>query len=527
MANIDTRQLREAIGIATAEAKAGAVSSTRPLDRDVVRMAEIFFLLRFMETNHPEENAFAKEAREWQQVIGTILAAAYREGDPTLGVARDPRKARQYAGEPNPEESGKQTERVYNGFRWFNACRLFVVRLLRVLRFAGISFSGAFLSNLSMLSTIGGLSYGLEVIVDLTIVLRETFAWREHRWKRFWAVLTKDHRPHRLANALVWFGVNLACFFLTGGAAAILNVSLFMFDVFNDAWKAFRELRGYWQLADTFEKKLESLNADPVANHKEIARYQYYLKQTKNKMSGVAKINLYQVALTLTILTGMILIFFPPAGGVALMSVLAIKILGASLAMAGSLFGGLGRKIYTSLTTPRDMQEISPLSVAPAPRISPATSPEKVSPIRQTFVNDEPQKPGFVEPALPPAGMTDTFREKKKSSSFIQRRGSFLRPESPMGSEGLGSPAESPRGDEPLSAFPRRSRPSRCDLSILADERRISVAPPPAVQRSYSASPSALFSRRHATDKEDSLGHARDDLTLDTSPAVISPLRNV
>ena len=75
------------------------------------------------------------------------------------------------------------------------------------------------------------------------------------------------------------------------------------------------------------------------------------LNKLDDHISARLKQILYPVLITAVILLGVGLFSFPPAGLCAVAGLFAVKIIGASLALSGSVFGGLGLAIYKQIKT--------------------------------------------------------------------------------------------------------------------------------------------------------------------------------
>jgi len=306
------------------------------------------------------------EAKEEQVIMADGLAKEYELG--SKNVSRDRWKTAKYrkmAGKILSKTSNTilKADTTYTSLGWFTSLRLFLVRTNRLLDYF-FNYSkqiGTALKSLSWLSlalNIAGLSYGLELVNDISIVLYTTFRAPQtdeekklSHWDRFKNVLTKDNRPARMLNALVWFGINLAGFIIAltvpGGAfiLPIINLAGFGFDVVLDSARALQDVNKHERLLHKVNEKIaEARKAYPV-DIKEHVKLVEIKTQLEAKITSVKK-NRYSTAIaTIGVFIGMALIFYPPT------VIPAAFLLGSSIAfLTGSLFGGLGKRIFFKIS---------------------------------------------------------------------------------------------------------------------------------------------------------------------------------
>lgn len=219
----------------------------------------------------------------------------------------------------------------------------------------------------SKINSILSLSYGLTLLIDLGMLIKNTWGTKKQRqnttaWTRLKNAFYKDGRNTRMANDSVWFAINLACFWLTGGVSAWLNLSLFVFDVFVDIYKYVKTKSKYEGLFKKIDAKIVELTKeldDPekpldansrVNNEKLIKKYNYIRLQLEANEKSEKKLKRYALIITTVILVGMLCIFLPPVGatlGLTISAAIAkpLFITGAFLAVSGSIFGSFTKKL--------------------------------------------------------------------------------------------------------------------------------------------------------------------------------------
>ncbi|MEO8400473.1 MAG: hypothetical protein ABI597_01585 [Gammaproteobacteria bacterium] len=372
--------------------KDGDVTATQ-----LAKIAEVYCTLKFIkqqkanqELNQEEERAEAEEAdalkaaNEIKNQIRKILAECYKNGDAELGITRDFWKSKGYGDEElaNLAATKKRMDLFYLSLAWFTSFRLFFLRLNRIFDYNNMAFIvdrtievgntffntvfNAILNNAKTLFTILGLSYIVELLGDCSVIAKAAFfASQEEKennpsaWSRAVNTFRKGERIPRMANALVWFTINLLGFYFTGGISAALNTGLFVFDVFVDVYKFYRDKSKHVCLANHIRKQKQELENDleePTTDHefikKQIAIKDQILTQIKQQQTTVTNKRLYGLIITSIVLISMLLIFFPPAA--IPLSVVALKMIGGCMAFSCSIFGGLGKRIFEKVTAPKE-----------------------------------------------------------------------------------------------------------------------------------------------------------------------------
>lgn len=203
-----------------------------------------------------------------------------------------------------PVDAGSKffkTDNAYTVLGWFTSLRLFLVRFNRLANFWKHPFLKKWFAIL-------GFSYAIELIVDIAVVLKETFrpataaekAAEPSRAKRMWNsfknTLLKDNRPIRMLNALVWLAVNVTAFVLTGGLSVVaralnsmianaLNVAGFSFDVLVEVYNGIRDYVKHTKLINKLLAQKSKLVAE-VSNSSlitEIEKLKAEIQQANDK----------------------------------------------------------------------------------------------------------------------------------------------------------------------------------------------------------------------------------------------------
>ncbi len=323
-----------------------------------------------------------QNVKQYKAEIEGELAEYYLTGNAELGIGADLRKAEAIQGIKRKETAKQKIlepgKFIY--FKRFNSARLFALRLHRI-----FTYSGRTLPLLSKMTSYGGLSYIIELCVYLNDIFIETVFPENYQkhipwWSRLKNAFMKDERPLEVANAAVWFGVNLASLFLTGGASAIINAALFCFDFCADSYKVLRDylkynrslnkiqneiaflherLEDYKKIVDSHKGDLISnidparrdvLNASIVQIEEKIAainakieNYTYLKSQVEIQKKSVLENKWYGAIVTTIIVAGMIaILLFPPTS-------MASALLLAVIVFTCSVVGGFGRQMYMSI----------------------------------------------------------------------------------------------------------------------------------------------------------------------------------
>lgn len=359
---------------------------------ETVEMADLFCTLKFKrktQHNSEEEKVDAlieDDAAQHQERVARRLAGHYDHGHAELGISRDPWRARKYGRRKYPPTK-KRTENIYEGLRLLTSFRLFILRANRIADYVNTNWflntvCKSATDHISTITNIAGISYAIELLADFAVLARTIFFPTKKEEKnnpsalsRVKNTLKKDNRIPRMANAAVWFGVNMAGFFITAGLSAILNISLFAFDVCNDTYKAWRDRSKHVRFEKAIQTKKTAI-IDKMVNTQdnptqynaldaELNKYDLIEKRIEENKRTVMNKRYYAIAISIVLLIGMSFVLFPPAGAAA--TVLAWKMVGASLAMSGSIFGGFGKSIFDKATAPKEEVEMEELTEHAAP----------------------------------------------------------------------------------------------------------------------------------------------------------------
>ena len=221
-----------------------------------------------------------ENAKKWQnKLAGKLADQIENDVENTLYNPEKINKYREKAGLPPIEAENPfiNNENALTALSWFTSFRLFIVRINGALAAAGLGFLPKWFDIL-------GLSYLAELVFDFADIGYTTFGPLRQRekelitygqatraqiyWWRFKNKLGQDEELiPRMLNAVVWFGLNLASFIMTGGfaglattaghavaAAAIkrvvtyMNIGGFIFDFVLEGIKG---LKDYWQNSQT------------------------------------------------------------------------------------------------------------------------------------------------------------------------------------------------------------------------------------------------------------------------------------
>ena len=230
-----------------------------------------------------------------------------------------------------------------------------------------------------------GLSYGITFLVDLIVVLKVTFNptlikkelaagngfWKP-LWVRFKNILTKDNRPYRMTNDLVWFVVNVITFCLAGPLYLLLNPILnligFSYDTVHESFWLGRDWQKHSRLITKIDNEIAELvnqkskaqpltpkdtsiiqekispTGDTPTTQEKIDALNLMKTQLVAKRNEIARRRLWISICTTLILIGMVLVYFPPT------TIPGAFLIGSGLALAaGSLLTGLGRRIFLTV----------------------------------------------------------------------------------------------------------------------------------------------------------------------------------
>lgn len=324
-----------------------------------VKEKEIFCSLRF-------ENEILKAQ---QKELSLELANIFEHGDEN--TARDLVKAKKYRGE-NPFDF---VGLVFTLHGIFTGIRHLLSRTNRLLSLFKLGFLPAFFS-------IFGLSYGINLIVDIGIILHSTFrlelsdfekkySFWERTKMRFKNVVMEDGRLNRMTNDGFSFAANLAVWLCAGplalGIAPFLNIvissSVHIFDAIHDAFFTWFNFNPYKQLAKKIDNHISKVRSkiDLLKDKREYFKQNYQddtliaeklerniakhnrlltVKHRLAEKTADVKIQLArQLILTTVVLMTMLMIFFPPAAPAAgfILTVSAAALLATTNIITGSL----------------------------------------------------------------------------------------------------------------------------------------------------------------------------------------------
>ena len=324
-------------------------------------------------SSDPEDGQAIADLKNEQTTLAAELGGFYQFG--TANYAPNILKANQYStkaglppfadSEEDADEDGFSRETLgaelaswaQAGHGWYSTFRLW---LWRFNRFYG-QFNAPFLPNFYSLF---GISYGVDLLIDLSIVLEAVFfaplAPHEKNWSwlrigatRLKNILLDDQRGFNILNNALWLTINVTVFFVSPQTAIILNMCGFGADTFVDMAKGFRELWRHgkllwkaWRERKELEKTLKNTpEHDRTAEQKnELRKLQLIESSLKWKVAGLALKHGSQLIGTVLIFVGMALFWgFPPLAPASQI----IMTVGAGLVSGASTLH-LMKKIYLS-----------------------------------------------------------------------------------------------------------------------------------------------------------------------------------
>ena len=244
-------------------------------------------------------------------------------------------------------------------FSWFNSIRLATIRLNKTLT----QFNAPFLVQplLKWAASIAGLYFLVELLVDIGILIKAAlFNWKGEfspsltRLKNtFW----DDNRPSRMMNDLIWFGINFTCLILTILLAPVaplvaafwcgaLTVAGCVFDVGAEVAIGLYAHHNQRNALDTIDAEIDKPDkkVDALTKIKQKTALDLMHEQLLEKHKALVINRAYTIAIMFALLVCAGFMFFPPAG-----LVLVAPMVAASAALViGSLFGGLGKRLFWS-----------------------------------------------------------------------------------------------------------------------------------------------------------------------------------
>lgn len=321
------------------------------------------------------------EAAAWQETLANEIVDDI-ENKPLENLYNHDKikKYRKQANMPQPTEeddvgdTASGTLRTISG--WINSARLALGRIHRLMGIYKLGF-------LPRLFSFFGFIYFVDLAADLADIVWTTFkplrpaeqnlmAQGTSRasiyWARFKNKFTQDDELiPRLFNSVVWIGLNLSIFLLTGGIGNVvvapmiteltnrMNLGGWLFDV---GLSAYRGIRDYFRHVSTYNKiqteidelttQLNQIPFNDVARtpleNQITARKAVSRKLEKKIETDVLPSRIYDALIMTAIAVSMCLIVFPPT------SVVGIWTLAGSIAVlaTGSIFGGIGRRLFNS-----------------------------------------------------------------------------------------------------------------------------------------------------------------------------------
>ncbi|HSW69255.1 MAG TPA: hypothetical protein VLI69_03720 [Gammaproteobacteria bacterium] len=316
------------------------------------------------------------EALKSQVEIKRQLARCFEHGSVDMGIAPDPLLEEKYSVGKGPDKS--KSEEFYTKVTWYTRWRLFGIRANRFLdNFdAGIlkddkvtnPFLNFFSSNFTKIVAYAGLSYFVELLFDLGIMFRA--AWNAspgEGWKMFKITFLKGDRPYRIGNDS--WGVGNLWAILDPALSPIINLVLFTYDFIADTVKLFHHRWRWNRLLDKTKAKTVELERqisrarldghDPSELIAKLEKNRQIEKSIRASRQTVYEKRGYLLFITTLILIGMVFILVPkiiPAlvvtGVIAKFGPTVIAKIGAGLAWAGSIIGGLGKALIYDTAWP-------------------------------------------------------------------------------------------------------------------------------------------------------------------------------
>lgn len=336
-------------------------------------------------------------ANEQQRQVALQLANIFDTG--REDVISNEWKAQQYLAfatkSAKTEKGLLSDDKAFELLNWFTSTRLALVRANReVVVLDKKPF-------LPVLFSIGGLSYFIELVIDLYQVFKLAFNPRSQLErnlgfaKRLNNAFNEDGRVSRMTNALLWFGVNFTCLILTLGLSelakvtvklvtSVLNLAGFSIDVAHDAGFAFANYKRNARLLDKMNSKIQTLEFKNYLTPDEAKELDHLRRTIKPQLEERVKTGyagfLRTSFVTIGLVIGMGLILFPPT------SLAGAVIIGSTMALGiGSGVGGLGRRLWllcqkgfnavkNSLVTPADSAKDKDVLTLKVPESKPLLS---------------------------------------------------------------------------------------------------------------------------------------------------------
>lgn len=296
----------------------------------------------------------------------TELVQLYRDtgehfSKDTKESTADKYKAEKYLAKAEENKKANDTyfrmASAYEAINWFNAVRLLMVRINRLLPLIHTPITRS-------LFAIAGLSYGIGLLIDLGVVFKTVFfpnksdedvTWRD----RLSNILQKDGRGFRMVNNAVWFGINLAVFLLTGGFSVLLNIAGWIFDVGQEIAKKYVDVKKHENTLAKINDKIRELEEEIESNRKletelnlkipeiqnpliaQLKDLQETKTQLEKKIPETKNKWWYTIAAVSCMFAG---------SSAFLLARQVVSTIGAVVALVGgSIFGGFCKKVYNQL----------------------------------------------------------------------------------------------------------------------------------------------------------------------------------
>ncbi|MHB1946790.1 MAG: hypothetical protein ACYCQI_01580 [Gammaproteobacteria bacterium] len=209
---------------------------------------------------------------QWETVYE--LAHAYESGSDE--ATQDKWKAKQYhlraqtvtAADLECGNALFNTSQAYNALAWYNSARIAIARIHRPIEVHYKALLPKKLGNLPF--GILALTSGIELLVDTCIIIKSLVMPGPDEPKsvaqRFKNIMNKDDRIYRMSNAALWFSINLACLFITGGLSIVLNLAGMAADVVVEGVRAASQIRRYNKMLEKVDHRIHELEASIKQN---------------------------------------------------------------------------------------------------------------------------------------------------------------------------------------------------------------------------------------------------------------------
>lgn len=264
--------------------------------------------------------------------------------------------------EKTKKETTSWTGSAYRKLSWYTYGRITLLGFYVIGRNALEFFNGAFSVGASTILHdvfgLAGLTFGVELLIDLSMVAKAVFfpqgsIQKQTPWyTRLWDALTKDSRPSRMLNALLWVTANALGFLLSGGfgvpvtslLATGIMVGGFVLDIISGQTFTTLEINRLTNLRKKVKAKIKELkedNSDPVqlaylqARKSALKQEIEFMKKDRGKVGDITAVFFTAGVLLLGVtLLAMAPVITPIIAGVLTAAVIAA---GALFAIGGVL----------------------------------------------------------------------------------------------------------------------------------------------------------------------------------------------